>query len=65
MKMKKMMQSILLLGIFWYAYVGYILIVEMDMNPILLVLLTAILWIFIKAVKPLCDYVAQHQKKVN
>lgn len=54
-----------MLGFFWYAYVGYILIVEMKMSPLLLILLTAILWVFIKAVKPLCDYVAQHQKKVN
>lgn len=65
MNTAKMIKSILLLGIFWYLYLGYLLMFEMHMNPMFLILLTWLFVIFFKAVRPLCDHLSNHRKKVN
>ena len=65
MNTKKMIHSILLFGIFWYLYLGYLLQFEMQLEPIFLVLLTLLLGIFLLLLHPLCNHIAGHRKKVN
>lgn len=57
-----MVRSIIMLGIFWYAYLAY-LFIDMQMHPIFLILLTLILGIFIKAIQPLKKYILMNRKE--
>ncbi len=65
MNTKKMINSVLLLGIFWYVYLGYLMVFEMRMHPLFLILLTLLLGVFFKAVHPLCRHLTCSRKKVN
>lgn len=65
MNTKKMIQSIMLLGLFWYSYLVYICIFELHLNLILLILLTMLTAIFIKCLYPLLSCSHNKQRKVD
>lgn len=61
MNTKKMMNVILLLGIFWYCYLGYVMLCELRLHPIFLLLLTGLLGLFVQTLRPLRTYLNQKQ----
>lgn len=52
MNTKKMIQSILLLGLFWYCYLVYVCMFELHLDWLLILLLTILLGIFVKSLYP-------------
>ncbi len=53
MNTKKMIQSIVMLGVFWYSFMVWFCIFELHLNWLILLLLTILLGIFIKVLYPL------------
>lgn len=53
MNTKKMIQSIILLGVFWYCYLVYICMIELQLPGIFVILLSVLLSIFVRTLYPL------------
>lgn len=65
MNTKKMIQSILLLGLFWYSYLIYICIFELRLNCFLFILLTMLAGIFVKCLYPLIKMNQEKHRRVD
>lgn len=65
MDTKKTIQSILLLGLFWYSYLVYICIFELQLNWTLLILLTMLLAVFVKCLYPFIRTNQNKHRKVD